>query len=219
MKYKYLLFDLDGTLTNPKVGITKSVQYALAKFNIVESNLDTLEKFIGPPLKDSFMNYYAFSQNQAAEAIKIYREYFEDIGLYENKMYSGMDELLGELKQRNIVLCVATSKPTVFAKRIIKHFNLDKYFSIIVGSNLDGTRVQKSEIISWVINKMEIKNRNEVLMIGDRKYDIVGAKSCYLDSVGVLYGFGSKDELLESNPTYMANNILDLRELLLDICI
>lgn len=219
MKYKYLLFDLDGTLTNPKVGITKSVQYALAKFNIVESNLDTLEKFIGPPLKDSFMNYYAFSQSQAAEAIKIYREYFEDIGLYENKMYSGMDELLGELKQRNIVLCVATSKPTVFAKRIIKHFNLDKYFSIIVGSNLDGTRVQKSEIISWVINKMEIKNRNEVLMIGDRKYDIVGAKSCFLNSVGVLYGYGSKNELLESNPTYMANNILDLRELLLDICI
>ncbi|HAS80359.1 MAG TPA: phosphoglycolate phosphatase, partial [Fusobacteriaceae bacterium] len=176
MKYKYILFDLDGTLTDPKVGITKAVQYALEKNNIKEDSLSTLEKFIGPPLKDSFIEFYSFDEKKSLDSIQYFREYFKEKGIFENQIYLGIEDLLKRLKHNDYKIIVATSKPLVFAKTILKHFKMIEYFDLIVGSNLDGTLVDKGEIISYVIDYLKIKNLKEVIMIGDRKYDVIGAK-------------------------------------------
>lgn len=215
MKYKYILFDLDGTLTDPKVGITKAVQYALEKNNIKEDSLSTLEKFIGPPLKDSFIEFYSFDEKKSLDSIQYFREYFKEKGIFENQIYLGIEDLLKKLKQNDYKIIVATSKPLVFAKTILKHFKMIEYFDLIVGSNLDGTLVDKGEIISYVIDYLKIKNLKEVIMIGDRKYDIIGAKKNNIDSIGVLYGYGSMEELKIANPNYMINSIDQLYEFFL----
>ena len=153
LKYKYILFDLDGTLTDPKEGITKSVQYALKKYVILIENLDLLENFIGPPLKDSFMEYYNFSEDQASQAIEYYREYFKEKGIFQNKVYEHMEELLSKLKKLGLILIVATSKPTVFAEEILRHFNLDVYFELIIGSAIfifAGIIFYQSVILSFI---------------------------------------------------------------------
>lgn len=216
MKYKYVLFDLDGTLTDSKIGITKSVQYSLKKFGIEEESLDDLEKFIGPPLKESFMEFYSFDDKKAIEAIKYYREYFRDKGIFENEVYEGIPELLRELKDRGFILAVATSKPTVFAEIIIEHFDLKKYFDIVVGSNLDGTMISKAEIISHVIDSLKIGNSEEIIMIGDRKHDVIGAQKNSVDCIGVLYGFGPKEELELVGATYLANSVRDIHKLIIN---
>lgn len=181
---KYILFDLDGTLTDPKVGITKSVAYALNKFNIKVDNLDELCKFIGPPLKDAFMEYYNFTEEESEEAIKYYRDYFSEIGIYENIVYEGLEEMLKLLNDKNKICIVATSKPTVFAVKILEHFNLNRYFSFICGSNIDGTRSKKKEVIQHVIERNKIKDLSHVIMVGDRKHDVYGAKEVGLQVVG-----------------------------------
>lgn len=212
MKYRYILFDLDGTLTDPKIGITKSVQYALKKFNIEVKNLDTLEKFIGPPLKDSFMEFYSFDEEQAIKAIVYYREYFKDKGMFENKVYEHIPDLLKKLKEAGCTLIVATSKPTIFSEQIIKHFNLNTYFDEVAGSNLDGTRSNKGEIIKYIINKYEISNLSEAVMIGDRRYDILGAQKNNIASIGVTYGYGSKEELINAKAMYIADDVQAILE-------
>lgn len=210
MKYKYVLFDLDGTLTDSKKGITKSVQYSLKKYNIAIENLDILEKFIGPPLKDSFIKYYNFNESQALQAIEYYREYFKKYGIFENRVYENVEVLLVKLKQSGVNLIIATSKPTVFAKRILKHFNLYEYFQNIVGSNLDGTRGKKGEVIKYIIDEYNIGNPEEVVMIGDRKHDIIGARENNIDSIGVSYGYGSLEELKDAGATYIVDNLIDI---------
>lgn len=214
MKYKYILFDLDGTLTDPGVGITKAVQYALKKNNIVEESLSTLEKFIGPPLKDSFIEFYSFDEKRVSDSIHYFREYFRKNGIFENEVYSGILDLLGELKNRDCKIVVATSKPTVFANTVLKHFGMMEYFDLVVGSNLDGTLGNKAEIINCVIENLKIKNLKETIMIGDRKYDVIGAEKNNIDSIGVLYGYGSLEELEAANPTYIVNSISQLYKLL-----
>jgi len=208
LKYKYILFDLDGTITDPKEGITKSVQYALNKYNILIKDLDSLESFIGPPLRDSFMEYYDFSLEQALEAVEYYREYFKAEGMFQNIVYEGMEELLLVLKKLGLKLMVATSKPTVFSEEILKYFNLDGFFDVVIGSNLDGTRVSKAEIISCIIDKYNITNLEEVIMIGDRSYDILGALENGVASIGVTYGYGTEREL--TNATYIAHSVEDI---------
>nr|MDA3847375.1 HAD hydrolase-like protein [Vallitaleaceae bacterium] len=196
MKYKYILFDLDGTLTDPKVGITKSVAYSLKKMRDMDVDTEELTKFIGPPLKDSYMDFYDFTEEEAEEAIACYREYFKETGIYENEVYDGIRQLLGRLQALGHILVVATSKPTVFAETIINHFDLEGYFTCIVGSYLDGRRTNKAEVIEAVINALSIHNeKNKVIMIGDRKHDIIGAKTVGVDAIGVIYGYGSYDEL------------------------
>lgn len=214
MNYQVILFDLDGTLTDPKVGITKSVQYALAKFGIEESDLDKLIPFIGPPLIESFQEIYALSKEQAKEAVGYYREYFTKAGMYENAIYPGIIELLAELRGAGKELLVATSKPTVYSEQIIEHFGMTPYFKAIVGSNLDGSRIHKDEVIAFALDALNNISRDEVIMVGDRKHDIIGAQKNSIASIGVTYGYGSREELEQAGPTHMAVTVAELGKLL-----
>ncbi|WP_226683001.1 HAD family hydrolase [Sutcliffiella horikoshii] len=214
-EYKIILFDLDGTLSDPKEGITKSVQYALAKMGIVESDTDRLETFIGPPLQVSFAEYYGLDEKQSIRAIDFYRDRFKEKGMFENVLYPDISLLLEALNECCFILVVATSKPTVFAEQIIKYFELEKYFQLIVGSNLDGTRASKTEIIQYILDKYSEFNRGDFVMIGDRKHDIIGAKNTGIDSIGVTYGYGSQEEIRDAEPTCIVSSIDQLKDMLL----
>ncbi|NMH72149.1 HAD family hydrolase [Bacillus sp. RO2] len=211
-EYKIILFDLDGTLSDPKEGITKSVQYALEKMDIAEPDTDRLETFIGPPLQVSFSEYYGFDEKQSKRAIDFYRERFKEKGMFENVLYPNVPLLLAALKEHGYVLVVATSKPTVFAEKIIKYFELEKDFQHIVGSNLDGTRSSKTEIIQYILDKYTNYDHREFIMIGDRKHDIIGAKNTGIDSIGVTYGYGSPEEIKDAEPTFIFNSVEQLRD-------
>lgn len=213
-KYKIILFDLDGTLTDPKVGITKSVQYALLKMGIVEPDLDKLESFIGPPLQDSFADEYNFDEVLTQKAIEFYRDRFKEKGMFENKVYTRIPELLKSLKKLGFTLVVATSKLTVFSEEILKYFALDHYFDLVIGSNLDGTRTAKTDIIQYIIDSYSEYELSDFIMIGDRKYDIIGANNTGIDSIAVTYGYGSIDELNQVNPTHIVNTVEELGSLL-----
>lgn len=215
---EYLLFDLDGTLTDPKEGITTCVQYALKDQGIDEPDLDKLEPFIGPPLKDSFMEFYGMNEEQADRAITKYRERFETTGLYENKVYEGIAQMLRTLQSKKLHLAVASSKPTVFVEKILEHFQLRKYFQVVVGSELDGTRTKKEEVVEEALNQLfDYKpiQRDKVYMIGDRKFDVEGARALSVESVGVSYGYGSIEELKEAKADYIVRSVEELQKFLL----
>lgn len=217
--FQYILFDLDGTLTDPKIGITKSVQYSLASFGITEKNLDVLEPFIGPPLKDSFMEFYSLTDVEAEQAIKKYRERFETIGLYENEVYPGIDKMLCQLKKAGKKLAVASSKPTIFVERILKYFSIDQYFDVVVGSELDGTRTKKEEVVSEALSRLfqdGSMDTEHTVMVGDRKFDIEGAREFHITGVGVSYGYGQGDELREAGADYVVDSVQELQKLLLN---
>jgi len=211
--YKYIIFDLDGTITDPKVGITKSIDYALNYFGIETNNLDSLCKYIGPPLLNSFQEDYGFSEEMAKIVLSKYREYFNITGIYENKVYSGVEVMLKNLQNKNKKIMIATSKPTDFANRILEHFNLIQYFDFVVGSEMDGRRSNKVDVINYVIEENKITDISEAIMIGDRKHDIIGAKKAGIDSIGVLYGYGDIDELLEAGADYILEKVEDLNYL------
>ncbi|MCL2565906.1 MAG: HAD family hydrolase [Defluviitaleaceae bacterium] len=201
------LFDLDGTLTDPKEGITKSIAYALKHFSIEINNLDELTKFIGPPLRDSFCEFYGFSEDKTEEAVSKYREYFSEKGIYQNALYPGTLDMLGELRKRNITMLIATSKPTVYAIKIAEHFKFIQYFDFIAGSELDGRRSNKREVIDYALNSIGCTQKKDaILMIGDRKHDIIGAKEIGIDSIGVTWGYGSQKELLDAGATWVVNS-------------
>jgi len=213
MRYKNILFDLDGTLTDPYLGITNSIKYSLKKFNISENDENILKSFIGPPLEKSFMKFYQFDSNKSKLAVEYYREYYSEKGIYENKLYPDIDILLDKISKNNKNVILATSKPTIFATEVLKHFDIEKYFNDIVGSNLDGTLVEKDEIIKYIIEKNNL-NEKETIMLGDRKYDIIGAHKNNIHSIAVMYGYGSKDELEEIKPTYFCKNVMDILEII-----
>ncbi|MGD6960871.1 HAD family hydrolase [Fictibacillus phosphorivorans] len=213
--YEYILFDLDGTLSDPKIGITKSVQFALRRMGITEENLDHLESFIGPPLQQSFQEFYSFNETQIRTAITYYRERFKDIGMYENTLYEHIPSLLQELSDNGLTVVVATSKPTVFAEEILKYFNIYHYFDLIVGSNLNGTRTSKTEIIQHILHHYIDQPKETFIMIGDRKHDIIGAHNTGIDSIGVTYGYGSMEELTNAKPTSIVKTVSELREVIL----
>lgn len=208
-----ILLDLDGTITNPKEGITKSIQYALKKVGVEVENLDTLTKHIGPPLKEGFMEFWGFDEETANRLVHYYREYFAVTGIYENVVYDGMEELLKKLKVAGKTLIVATSKPEIFARQIMEYFHLDSYFTDICGSNLDGTRTKKGDVIAYAMEKNQITCKEDTIMIGDRSHDIIGAKENGIFSVGVLYGFGSEEEFKNNNANYIVKNIEELEKL------
>jgi len=211
MKYNNVLFDLDGTLTDPKTGITKSVQYALEKAGIYETDLSRLLPFIGPPLQHSFMEYYAFTEAQAWEAVHAYREYFKTTGIYENDRYEGIPELLTTLQSQGRRLFVATSKPKIFADVVIRHFNLGDYFTAVYGSQLDGTHADKGELIHHLLETEKL-TAADTIMVGDRKHDIIGAKKNNIASIGVGYGYGSTEELTTAGPDFIFNTVAELQE-------
>lgn len=210
---QYLLFDLDGTLTDPMVGITSSVQYALEKFGIHVRYLKELIPFIGPPLAESFQKFYGFSKEDAEKAIQYYREYYAPKGIFENEVYEGIPEMLAHLTEAGFTLLVATSKPTVFARKVLKHFGMEDYFSFVGGSELDGSRTKKAEVISYILKTCGIEAK-EAIMIGDRRHDIEGRKACGLESVGVLYGYGTEQELTEAGADHIIRTVAELEDYL-----
>jgi len=214
VRYKNILFDLDGTLTDSADGVTRSVQYALKKFGI-ETTEEELKFFVGPPLSWSFENNYGFSKTKALQAVDYYREYYREKGIYENKLYPLVPEMLESLKRSGAKLFVATSKPTIFAEKVLHHFNIDRYFITIAGSNLDGTRVEKSEVINFILKNNSALDKKEAVMVGDRKHDIRGARNCDLDSIAVTYGYGSITELTAAEPTHLIHSVPELTEFLL----
>ena len=212
--YSVILFDLDGTLTDPKEGITRCVQYALRKLGIEEPDLANLIHFIGPPLMQNFQESYGLSEEDALKAVGFYRERFADVGMYENTVFAGVQEMLEELRRQGKELVVATSKPTVFSVRILEHFGLDGYFSHIIGSNLDGTRVEKAEVIAFALKQIGARDKERMIMVGDRKHDILGAAANGLASVAVTFGYGSREELCQAQPTYMVDSIEELMDII-----
>lgn len=211
--YDIILFDLDGTLTDPGLGITNSVAYALKHYGIEKQDRESLYKFIGPPLSDSFMKYYGFSEEKAMEAIGVYREYFRDKGLYENEVYEGVRELLEKIKASGRKIVLATSKPEEFSVRILEYFELIKYFDIVAGASMDEKRNKKGDVIRYAMEKGGFTAEGAV-MIGDREHDIFGAKENGLPSIGVLYGYGSEDELRQAGADYIAGTVEDIYGLL-----
>lgn len=221
MKYKYLLFDLDGTLTDPMEGITTSVQYALKAFGIEEPDLQKLTPFIGPPLRDSFMRFYGFDEVQAEEAVAKYREWFAPKGIFQNKIYEGMPQMLAMLKEKGKVLAVASSKPQVFVEKVLHYFNIYEYFTVIVGSELDGGRESKEEVVEEALRQLGVTagncdkwGENAAVMIGDRKFDIRGGKEHGLVAVGVNYGYAEEGELTEAGADYVADTVEELGRIL-----
>lgn len=212
MKYTTMLFDLDGTLTNPGLGITNSVAYALKKYGIDVKDRTELYKFIGPPLLNSFQDYYGFSEEQAVQAVEYYREYYQKTGIYENYVYEGIPELLKELTAEGITLLVATSKPELFARLIMEHYHLAEYFTYIAGATMDNkTRVKKADVIRYAMQNCEAEDKEKLVMVGDRKHDILGAKEVGIDSIGVLFGYGDREELEQAGATYIAETVEVIR--------
>ena len=209
--YTTFLFDLDGTLTDPKEGIINAVLYVLEKMGIEEVNISELDSFIGPPIQQSFADRYNMNEIEVERAVFYFREYLKQSGLLENKVYDGITALLQELKDAGNRLFVATSKPTVFAKQVIEHFQLTSFFEEIVGSNLDGTRIKKEEIIAHILQTNEELQKEEMVMIGDRKHDVIGANSNGIASIGVLYGYGSENELSDAGAIHIVKDVEELQ--------
>ncbi len=217
--YQFILFDLDGTLTDPKEGICKAVQYALKHYGITEDNLDVLEPFIGPPLSDSFEEFYGFSKEQAIEAVDVYREYFSVKGIYENKLFEGIPELLQNLKAQGVKLGIASSKPQLFVEKILQYFDIIQFFDVIVGATMDGSLGKKEDIVEVAINAFGIGDREDkksIAMVGDRKFDVYGAKCFGLTPVAVSYGYGSIEELQQAGAEIIAKSVGELEEILKD---
>ena len=209
MKYQNVLFDLDGTLTDPAEGITNSVAHALRRMGMTPPPRKELLCYIGPPLTYGFVEYGGVAESEAERAVELYREHFAVKGLFENEIYDGVPELLGALKAAGVGVYLATSKPTVFSKRILEHFGIAEYFDGIVGSELDGHRVDKAEVIRYVLDTYKIP-RDSAVMIGDRKFDIAGALSEGIAAVGVSYGYGSRDELTDEGAAVIADSPAEL---------
>ena len=210
---KYLLFDLDGTLTDSALGITNSVRYALRKFGIEETDHARLCSFVGPPLYDSFRELYGMSHEDANLAIVYYREYYVSKGLYENTVYDGVREMLEALSSGGRKIILATSKPERFAREILKNFSLDRYFYGVFGATMDEKLCKKDNIIALALEKLDIPY-DDAVMIGDRKYDILGGRKFGLTSVGVLYGYGGREELTDAGAYCIASTVNELKKIL-----
>ncbi len=211
MKYTHAIFDLDGTLTDPKEGITKCVQYALKSFGIDEE-LDNLTCFIGPPLAEMFHTTYGVD---GAKAVEKYRERYRDIGIFENAVYDGVPELLRALKAAGVKVALATSKPEVFALRILEKYKIAEYFDVSVGSELDGRRTDKAEVVAEALRRLGNPDKSGVIMIGDRSHDVIGAEKCGVGCIGVSFGYAAEGELKTAGAIKIADSVSELQKLLL----
>jgi len=211
---KYILFDLDGTISDSNEGITKGVQMTLTHFGINIEDRTALLPYIGPPIRETLSTRFGLTSGQIDEAMQIYGAYYAEKGLYENELYEGVPEMLRELKRRGKVIALATSKAAVFAQRILEHFGIDDCFSCVSGGELTGYGTKKSDVIRRALDGCGAVNLNEAVIIGDRKYDILGAKEVGISSVGVLYGFGDYEELHSAGADCIAENVSDLLDIL-----
>ncbi len=214
---EYIFFDLDGTLTDPAIGITNSLMYALKRFDIEVESREELYKFIGPPLVDKLMEVYGFSKEKATEGLMYYREYFKDKGIFENRVYDGMPKMLEKLQEKGYKLVLATSKPEEFAKRILEHFNLDKYFTFIGGSDMGEARSSKAAVIEYDLDRLGITDVTKCIMVGDREHDVIGAAKCDMECVGVLFGYGSREELANAGAQFIAEDVDELYKILISL--
>ncbi|MCX8130572.1 MAG: HAD family hydrolase [Clostridia bacterium] len=212
---KTILFDLDGTITDSGEGIINSLKYTLKAYGINDYDENKLYKFLGPPLTESFMEILGFDELKALEAVEKYREYFRDIGIFENKLYNGIESLLKSLVADGRKIILATSKAEVFAVRILEHFNISQYFFVAAGSELDGTRIKKSEVIRYALDKAGIVDLGNAVMVGDRMHDVIGARETGIDSIGVLYGYGNYEELNNAGASLIVETIDELRKSLI----
>ncbi len=202
-KHKAVLFDLDGTLTESAPGIINSLIYALEKFDIeIPADRKQLECFIGPPLTESFAEYCGFSEEEIERGMEYYREYYAEKGIFDNALYPGIREMLDRMKAENIEMMVATSKPEPFARKILSHFKIDTYFSCISGSTFEEKKDNKPLVIAHALEQCK-KEKSEILMVGDRHFDVDGAHKNGIDCAGVLYGYGSKEELQKAGAEYL----------------
>lgn len=215
MKYSTVLFDLDGTLTDPEMGICGSVRYALEKAGHPVGPIESYHKYIGPPLLRSFEVYANATPEEAQELLRFYRERFSTVGLFENKVYAGIPELLRDLKAAGTRIAVATGKPTVFSEQILEHFHLRQYIDVVSGISLDREPPDKCEVILHALYELGIEDKTGCVMVGDRSHDIIGAKMAKMDFIGVLYGYGSRDELEAEGAETLAANVSELRSLLI----
>lgn len=222
--YHYILFDLDGTLTDPKQGITGCVQYALRKLGMEPPDADALEPFIGPPLMDSFREFCGFDEETGAKAVAYYRERYAVDGLFENEAYPGIVQMLARLQAAGCHLAVASSKPEVFVKKILERFEMLPYFEVAVGSELDGSRVRKEEVVAEALRQLlgedalmqDASGRKaDVAMVGDRKFDVQGARMFGLTSIAVTYGYAAEGELEEAGADAIVDSVEELEYRLL----
>lgn len=211
MDFQFILFDLDGTVTDSAIGIINSVMYALNKLGVEPEDKGELYKYIGPPLQESFQKYAGFSEEKAKKGVEYYREYYKVTGIFENIVYEGIEDLLKLLREKNKCIILATSKPEVYAKQILEHFNLAAYFNYIAGSELDGRRTKKDEVISYALEGCGICDLSKVIMIGDRENDIIGAKKAGVKSLGVLYGYGDRNELETAGADFIVDTVEELK--------
>lgn len=214
-KWQHILFDLDGTLTDSKPGITRGVQQALRHFDIDEPDLNRLECYIGPPLLDSFMTVHGLTEPQAREAIVFYRKYYSTIGMYQHQVYPGVEEMLKGIKSEGKALYVATSKPTPFAETMLEKDGLIHLFRGVFGSFLDGRRTDKAAVIEAVLEEFGLIP-SETIMVGDRSHDVLGGKKLGIPVIGVLYGYGSQEELSQAGAFAFAHNVDELKHILCD---
>lgn len=212
--YNTVLFDLDGTISDSGRGITNSVKYSLEKFGIEESDYEKLKRFVGPPLYDSYESFYGFSHEKAVKAVGYYREYYNADGIFELELYDGIIDLLKYIQESGRKIILATSKPEIYAEKIAEHFGFKEYFDNISGSLLDGRRVKKAEVIAYALESAGITNTTNCIMIGDRDYDIIGAKAFGMDSIGVTYGYGTKAELADAGATYIVDKAEEIKNII-----
>lgn len=212
--YQYILFDLDGTLTDSSEGITKSVQYALDKMGIHEPDLKPLERFIGPPLYDEFRRSYDFDDAEAKQAIDFYRERFGVVGWKENLLYDGIPELLKALTEAGKTLSTASSKPAFFVDKIVKYFNIEQFFTVVSGATLDGSIGTKTQVVQQALERLNVQDRSQAVLIGDRLHDAEGARACGIDCIGVTFGFGSREELESAGANHVVDRVDELLPLL-----
>ena len=212
--YQTILFDLDGTLTDSSLGIINSVCFALEKMNLPIPDRKDFLPFIGPPLKESFSKFFHLSEEDSQQAVTFYRQYFSKIGLFENQLYPDVIPVLSDLSASGKKLILATSKPEIFAVQILEHFQIKEFFQVIAGATLDGQRSTKAAVIQHALEMAQVTDTSHCLMVGDREHDIEGAKVHLMDAVGVLYGFGSKKELVEAGATYILDKLADLPSLI-----
>ncbi len=216
MKYKNYLFDLDGTVTDPYIGITNSILYSLKYYpNIVPPEREKLKEFIGPPLAAKYAEYFGLDEEESRRAVEHYREYYRPTGVFENEVYKGIPELLRTLRQRGMRVYLATSKPEIFAKQIVEYFEISDCFDGVYGSTLDGSIVKKEDIIAMLL-KNEGCAIDETVMIGDTEFDILGAAKLGMDGIGVTYGYGEEKNIASAKPAALVHSVSELSELILN---